>query len=265
MSRADAPFARLQILGYLALCLIWGSTWLAIRIVVKEIPPLEAAALRFLIADVLLLGSLLFRRAKLPQGKSEWNAILLLSLTVMALPYGLLFWAEQYVTSSMTALLFSAMPLVVALITPLMLHRSVPRTAVFSMLMALGGIAILFNGLDANSRTLLGGFAVLAAVCISSWAVVYAKKALQNMDPVVATGLQCLFGCIALFWKLGFGSAQNRHLVADIDHGPYFSCGIRIGHCFCSLLLAIKKYAALSARKREPGCPDHRSGRRRSA
>jgi drug/metabolite transporter (DMT)-like permease len=66
--------------------------------------------------------------------------------------------------------------------------------------MALGGIAILFNGLDANSHSLLGGLAVLAAVCISSWAVVYAKKTLQNMDPVVATGLQCLFGCIALFW-----------------------------------------------------------------
>ncbi|HLY99756.1 MAG TPA: EamA family transporter [Candidatus Angelobacter sp.] len=200
MPLAGVSFARSQILGYCALCLIWGSTWLAISIVVKEIPPLQAAALRFLIAAALLLGSLLFRRAKWPQGKNEWNAIVLLGLTVMALPYGLLFWAEQYVTSSMTALLFSAMPLVVALITPLMLHRSVPRTAVFSMLMALGGIAILFNGLDANSRSLLGGLAVLAAVCISSWAVVYAKKTLQNMDPVISTGLQCLFGCIALFW-----------------------------------------------------------------
>ena len=201
MSSADTSLTRVQMLAYVALCLIWGSTWLAIRFAVQEVPPLKAAALRFLIAAVLLLGSLLFRKARWPQGQRQWNAVMLLSVTVMAVPYGLLFWAEQYVSSSMTALLFSAMPMLVALMTPLMLHRKVPRNAVFAMLLAFGGLAIIFySGLTTSPRALWGGLAVLAAVVLSAWSVVYAKTRLQDVDAVVSTGLQSLFGCVVLFW-----------------------------------------------------------------
>src|SRR5450759_971868 len=101
----SGTFSRGQLFGYIALCLIWGSTWLAIRIVVRDVPPLQAVAVRFLAAGVLLLG--------------------------MALPYVLLFWAEQHVTSSMSAVLYSASPLTVSLITPVMMHRKVPRRAVY--------------------------------------------------------------------------------------------------------------------------------------
>src|ERR1700727_1411134 len=118
---------RAQLFGYIALCLIWGSTWLAIRLAVRDVPPFLAAALRFLVAGVLLLGMALAHKRRWPAGTAQWNAIFVLSLTIMALPYGLLFWAEQHVTSSMTAVLYSAMPLAVSLVTPAMMHRKVPR------------------------------------------------------------------------------------------------------------------------------------------
>src|SRR6202171_5758940 len=111
MSQPAKSLSRLQIFGYILLCLIWGSTWLAIRFLVHDVPPLKAAAIRFLIAAILLLSSILFRKTQWPRGARQWNAILVLSVTVMALPYGLLFWAEQYVPSGITAILFSAMPL----------------------------------------------------------------------------------------------------------------------------------------------------------
>ena len=198
---AAKSLTRPQILGYLLLCLIWGSTWLAIRFLVHDVPPLKAAAIRFLIAAVLLLSSILFRKTQWPRGARQWNAILILSLTVMALPYALLFWAEQYVTSAMTALLFSAMPLAVAIFTPLMLHRKVPRGAVYALVVAFGGILALFvGGLSANKRSLWGGIAVLTAVVMSSWSVVFAKKRLQDVAPVISTGLQFLFAAVVLFW-----------------------------------------------------------------
>ncbi len=204
MGQADharASLTRLQISGYILLCLIWGTTWLAIRIVVHDVPPLKAAAIRFLIAAILLLSSILFRKTKWPQGASQWNAILILSVTVMALPYALLFWAEQYVTSAMTALLFSAMPLAVAMFTPLMMHRKVPRGAVYALVVAFGGILALFvDGLSANRRGLWGGIAVLTAVVLSSWSVIFAKKRLQDVAPVISTGLQFLFAAVLLFW-----------------------------------------------------------------
>jgi len=196
-----SQLTRRQILAYLMLCAIWGSTWLAIRVVVRDVPPLEAAAIRFLAASLLLLGLAGTQKRRWPSTQRQWKAIAALSMTIMAIPYGLLFWAEQYVTSSMTAVLFSAMPLLVALFTPLMMHRSVPRRAVFAMVIALGGLLLLFpSGLTTSGRSLLGGFAILTAVILSSWSVVYAKYRLQEVDAVVSTAMQLLVGSVALFW-----------------------------------------------------------------
>ena len=192
---------RTQLVAYIFLCLVWGSTWLAIRALVADVPPFKAAAIRFLIAAGILFAWAGFRKAKWPKDERPWNAIFILSFSIMAIPYGLLFWAEQYVSSSMTAVLFSAMPLAVALFTPLMTHRLVPRQAVFAMLVALGGLLVLFyTQLAATRRMFLGGIAVLAAMLFSAWSVVFAKKRLHDVDPVVATGWQLLIGSVGLFW-----------------------------------------------------------------
>ena len=120
---------------------------------------------------------------------------------MMAVPYGLLFWAEQYVASSMTAVLFSAAPLVVALLTPLMMRHAVPRSAVFAMVIAFGALLNLFyRGFSTSSTALIAGGAVLLAMLVSSWSVVYAKVRLHDLDAVISTGLQLLFGAVVLLW-----------------------------------------------------------------
>jgi len=206
--------SRVQWLGYVVLCLIWGSTWLAIRFAVHDIPPLEAAAIRFLAAGLLLLCLALLQKRKWPQGQEQWNALLVLSLTIMAVPYGLLFWAEQHVASSMTAVLFSAMPLAVSLLTPTMMHRKVPRQAVFAMLIGFGGLLSLFytGDLSTSRRSLIGGVAVLISMALSAWSVVYAKLRLREVDSVIATGLQLLFGSVVLFWGT-WALEAHRHAV----------------------------------------------------
>ncbi|MGZ4889136.1 MAG: DMT family transporter [Candidatus Angelobacter sp.] len=199
--------------GYIALCLIWGSTWLAIRLVVRDVPPFEAAALRFLAAGVLLIAMALVQKRRWPADGAQWNAIFVLSITIMALPYGLLFWAEQHVTSSMTAVLYSAMPLAVSLVTPAMLHRKVPRRAIYAMVIAFGGILTLFYENPSTSRlAMIGGVAVLVSMGLSSWSVVYAKQRLHHVDAVVATGLQLLLGSIVLLWGT-WALEAHRHAV----------------------------------------------------
>ncbi|HMF89940.1 MAG TPA: EamA family transporter [Candidatus Angelobacter sp.] len=211
--RPSSTLTRSHLLGYIALCLIWGSTWLAIHIVVSDVPPLEAAAVRFLLAAFLLLALAAFQKRPWPKGESQWSAIVVLAITILAVPYGLIFWAEQYVTSSMTAVLFSAMPLVVALLTPLMTHRTVPRSAVFALVVAFASLLWLFYAeLRVSPRALLGGSAVLLAVVVSSWSVVFAKNRLHEIDSVVATGLQFLFGAVALFWGT-WALEARRHAV----------------------------------------------------
>jgi len=206
--------SRVQWLGYIVLCLIWGSTWLAIRFAVHDIPPLEAAAIRFLAAGLLLLCLALLQKREWPRGQDQWNALLVLSLTIMAVPYGLLFWAEQHVASSMTAVLYSAMPLAVSLFTPAMMHRKVPRQAVFAMLIGFGGLLSLFytGDLSTSRRSLIGGVAVLISMALSAWSVVYAKLRLHEVDSVIATGLQLLFGSVVLFWGT-WALEAHRHAV----------------------------------------------------
>ncbi len=199
--------------GYAALCLIWGSTWLAIRVVVASVPPIEAAAIRFAIAAVLLLLIAVVQKRSWPRHHQEWDALIVLGFTIMAVPYGLLFWAEQYVASSMTAVLFSSMPLFVALLTPLMTHAKVPRQAVFAMLVAFGGLLVLFyTGFGNGGRGLLGGVAILVAVILSAWSVIYAKSRLHEVDAVVSTGLQLAFGAIALLWGT-WALESRRHAI----------------------------------------------------
>jgi drug/metabolite transporter (DMT)-like permease len=209
--QASGSFSRGQLLGYIALCLIWGTTWLAIRLVVRDVPPFEAAALRFIAAGVLLIALALVQKRRWPADGRQWNAIFALSLTIMAVPYGLLFWAEQHVTSSMTAVLYSAMPLAVSLVTPAMLHRKVPRRAVYAMAIAFGGILTLFYENPSNSgRAMIGGVAVLGSMALSSWSVVFAKQRLRDVDPVVATGMQLLLGSIVLLWAT-WALEAHRH------------------------------------------------------
>jgi len=212
-NQQSSSFSGRQLAGYVSLCLIWGTTWLGIRVVVRDVPPFEALALRLLAAGVLLLGIALVQKRRWPTHGYEWKAILTLTLTIMALPYALLFWAEQYVTSSMSAVLYSASPLAVSLITPAMMRRKVPRRAVYAMVIGFGGILVLFyENPSTNRMVIIGGAAVLTSMLLTSWSIVYAKQRLHEVDSVVSTGLQSLLGSVVLLWAT-WALEAHRHAV----------------------------------------------------
>jgi len=204
---------RAQLLAYIALCLIWGSTWLAVHTIVHYVPPFRAAAIRFLLAAALLFAWVMFRKSEWPREGRQWKAILVLGFTVIGIPYALQFWAQQYITSSLSAVLFSALPLTVALLTPLMMRRMVPRQGVLAMLVAFGGLVLLLStDLKFGSREFWGGIAVLGSMFGSAWSAVYAKLRLRDVDPVVSTAFQLLIGAIGLFWATW---ALESHRQAD--------------------------------------------------
>jgi drug/metabolite transporter (DMT)-like permease len=187
-------------IAYGFMCLIWGSTWGAIRLLVRDVPPLRAAAVRFFLAAVLLVLVVFARRKPLALAAREWRALIILGFTMMALPYGLLFWAEYRISSSLTAVLFSSCPLFVALFTPLLTHARVPRRAVFAMLIAMGGISALFyTNLYASADLLLGGAAIMLAVVVSGWSAVFAKRELASVNPLWGTAVQFCVSAAALF------------------------------------------------------------------
>ena len=115
--------------------------------------------------------------------------------------------------SSMTAVLFSSMPLFVALLTPLMTHAKVPRQAVFSMLVAFGGLLVLFyTGLGNGGRG--SPRRCCHSGCSDSQCVVrhLRQGRLHEVDAVVSTGLQLAFGAIALLWGT-WALESRRHAI----------------------------------------------------
>lgn len=196
-----------HLLAFALLAFIWGTTWLAIKFVVREMPPLTAAGIRFTLAALLLAGvargrgrSLSWRRLE----PAERRVLLALSVLMFAVPYALIFYGEQFVTSALTAILFSCAPAFTLLFDSLHRGRNLlSGTRLTGLLLAFGGVlAIFLPRLSGPPAELLGGLAIVGAAGFSSWGLVLAKHGIRNVDTLVGTAWQMGFGAL---WLLGAG------------------------------------------------------------
>ncbi|MGA1368205.1 MAG: DMT family transporter, partial [Blastocatellia bacterium] len=95
---------------WVVLILIWGSTWIFIKLGLRDLPPITFAGLRFLIAALVLWAIALSRRARLPCRGAEWRVLAWSGLIAIGLNYGLIFWGEVRITSGLAALLQATIP-----------------------------------------------------------------------------------------------------------------------------------------------------------
>jgi drug/metabolite transporter (DMT)-like permease len=216
MNSSNAPTGCLlpkHCLAYGALCLLWGSTWIAVRVLVRDVPPFRAAAIRFVLAAVFLGIAGAGLKLRLPHSVREWRNQVILGITMMAIPYGAVFWAEQYINASLTALLFSSFPLVVAIWSPLLTGLAVPRRALLSIVVGFGGMAVLFfQGVPYSRLGRLSALAVLAGVASAAWATVTAKREGSTTNPLVSTGLQMAVAAVfTAAASLAFERGQESH------------------------------------------------------
>ncbi|KPJ90506.1 MAG: hypothetical protein AMS18_10705, partial [Gemmatimonas sp. SG8_17] len=89
-------------LAWITLSILWGLTWLAVRIGLDDLPPFNFAGLRFLIAALMLFATMLVRRTVLPRSWGDWVLITRTGLLTFGLAYSLQFWGQQYVPSGLT-------------------------------------------------------------------------------------------------------------------------------------------------------------------
>src|ERR1700719_3786614 len=107
------PATWKTLLAFAIIYFVWGSTFLAIRVGVQEVPPLLLAALRFLIAGLVLYGWMMARGERSPTGR-QWMSASLLAIVIFVCDYGLLFWAEQCVPSGVAAVMLATIPVFMA-------------------------------------------------------------------------------------------------------------------------------------------------------
>jgi len=107
---ATASRATLEaLLAFAIIYFVWGSTFLAIRVGVREVPPFLLAAIRFLVAGLVLCGWTITRGERLPNA-GQWRSASILAVLIFVIDYGLLFWAEQWVPSGIAAVMMATSP-----------------------------------------------------------------------------------------------------------------------------------------------------------
>jgi drug/metabolite transporter (DMT)-like permease len=184
---------------YAALCLIWGSTWLVIKVGYGGLGPFTVAALRFLLAGALLTPMVPSLGARWPRGLEEWTLVAFVGVVLFGLDYGLIYWAEQFLDSGLTAILFAVLPLLTIACAHLYLpgDRMTPRK-LSGALLAFAGVALLFGDriqLDAATGPML---AVLASALCAAVAAVASKRHGARIHPAALNGPAMLVGGVVL-------------------------------------------------------------------
>src|SRR5579864_5165337 len=114
MEATSKPRTWKVVLAFAIIYFVWGSTYLAIRIGVREVPPFLLAGIRFLLAGLVLYGWMRAKGTRSPTIR-EWAAASVLAVLIFVLDYGLVFWAERRVASGITAVMMATIPVFMAL------------------------------------------------------------------------------------------------------------------------------------------------------
>ena len=199
------PSRRRALFAWAAVCLIWGTTYLAIRISLETIPPLLMAAMRWIAAGGLLIVVLALRGERLP-ARREWPALAMLGILLLGFGNGAVVWAEQTVPSGLTAVLVATSPFWMVGIDALMPDgEAITWRRLLGLLTGFGGIVMLvwpeirFGG----GSGFLGGVIAAQIACVG-WAIgsSYARqrgRGHASGENVLATAaFEMLFGGIAL-------------------------------------------------------------------
>ena len=185
---------------YALLCLIWGSTWLAIKIGLVGIPPVLSAGMRFTLSAALVGLVLAVRRRPLRLTRDDRICVLLLGLLVFWLDYAAIYWAETRISSGLTAILFSTMPLMTALLSSVWMRSEVlNRRKLAGIGVGIAGTALLFWPHErVEPSQALGMVAALGATFCAAINLVAMKRYGAQSDPFVLNFLGMSIGAACL-------------------------------------------------------------------
>jgi drug/metabolite transporter (DMT)-like permease len=203
------------LLAFAIIYFVWGSTYLAIRVGVREVPPFLLAAMRFLVAGLVLYGWMIAHGERSPAGR-QWASASLLAILIFVLDYGLLFWAEQRVPSGIAAVMMATIPVFMALSEIIFLRtQRLTVRLVLALLIGTAGVAVLLSrSLNLGGAPIDGVGAVALLVASMSWSVSSALTRKLPLPPskVMSSGTQMLVGGVFLaLTAAALGEFRNFH------------------------------------------------------
>lgn len=183
------PWKEFALLALLAL--LWGASYLFIKIAVTEIPPLTLIAVRVSIATVFLIAVLLWQRERLPRDHKTWRKLLLQSFLNSIGAWTILAWGQQYVDSGLASVLNSTSPIFVFLFTAFITHHETSNPLkLLGACLGLFGV-VLIIGVDALAglgEQIAGQLAAITGAVLYACAAIYSKRLSHISATVAATG-----------------------------------------------------------------------------
>ena len=205
--------------AWLTLCAVWSSTWLAIKIGLRDLPPISFVAIRFLIAIAVLVAVSIGRTRLLPLRRNDYAVLAITGVLMFAVNYTLLFWAELHVSSGLAAVLQATIPIFGIVFAHWMLPDEPLRLQKLAgAIIALGGVTLICGRLLGFNGPLAfwGGLGVVFGAASAAYANVLVKARSMQLAPAMLAAWQMIFG-IAPLLVLGFtidGNPARFHWTA---------------------------------------------------
>ncbi len=204
------------VIVWLILCLIWGTTWIFIKVGLEDLPPIAFAASRFLLSVIVLFAVIRFQKIILPRTWREWRLIAITGLLQFSVNYSMVFWAEQHITSGLAAVL-QAMITVFGLILAWVFlpNERITRLKVFAVIVGIVGVGVIFYD-QLKVQSLLAFFGCVGVV-IGSYAaaqasiLVKAKGGAFHPASLLFCQMICGLPAILIYSLLAEGNPLSFH------------------------------------------------------
>jgi drug/metabolite transporter (DMT)-like permease len=204
-SSPSRSFKARVAVAFFAIYILWGTTFLAIRVAVQLLPPLFAAGTRFFIAGVVLYALMRFKGQARPT-PAQWRSLTIMALLMFVAEYGPLFWAEKYVPSGIASVLAATIPMLTILAEVLLRHQSFRWTLLVPTLLGFAGVGVLVLHAGGQSVGVIPGLAILAGSATWSLGSVLTRSAnLPKSRPITAGAAMMIGGAILLVISALFG------------------------------------------------------------
>jgi drug/metabolite transporter (DMT)-like permease len=187
----------LTLIVWLILCLIWGSTWIVIKIGLDDLPPIGFAGIRFFLATIILSGILWIRKIPFPNTAKDWRLLAITGVLQFSINYSLIFWGEQHISSGLTAVLQATISIFGLLLAWIFLpHEQITRTKIVAVVLGVIGVGVIFSDqLGVQSRmAFLGSVGIVIAAYAASQAAILVKARGGGLHPATMLFGQMLCG-----------------------------------------------------------------------
>ncbi|UEG51334.1 EamA family transporter [Ferruginibacter lapsinanis] len=214
---SNSPFKGPRGKAYFALAwvsIFWGTTWLASKVAVSNMPALQMIGFRQLLGGLMFVSFFLFKKESLPKGK-QWFIILIMSCLNFMISNGFVIWAVRYIPSGLGAIIGAIFPLWLVIIT-MFQGKRIPLMALIGILLGFGGVCVIFYEHIQDFFNVDFRFGIMLSLIASvAWAfgTLFTQKNAKDFNPYFGIGIQMTISSL-VFLSYAYASGNAIELSA---------------------------------------------------